>query len=294
MAFLGPNDFFVLEKATGQVKRVVDGAVQSTVLDLAVNSGSERGLLGIALHPDFPATPRVYLYWTESTTGADTTVLARPALGNRVDRFVWNGSTLTQDVNIIKLRAAAAFAAEPTPAAGRGNHDGGVIKFGPDGKLYIFIGDVGRRGWMQNLVNGPYQPGDPGFGTDDNFGGPEPDDAHLTGVILRLNDDGSTPADNPFADRARVRGAARRRPGGAGERLDGQGVRGVLPERGDDVLTFTVTVAGLDFTGSQTADPGDDLAAAHIHAPAPADERGGPSSASSACRSTTPTPTTSW
>ena len=70
MAFLGPNDFFVLEKATGQVKRVVNGVVQSTVLDLAVNSGSERGLLGIALHPDFPATP------TSTCTGPR----AQPAL----------------------------------------------------------------------------------------------------------------------------------------------------------------------------------------------------------------------
>ena len=95
-AFLGPNELFVLEKATGQVKWVVNGVVQSTVLDLAVNSGSERGLLGIALHPNFPATPQVYLYWTESTTGADTTVLSEtPLLGNRVDRFVWDGSTLT-------------------------------------------------------------------------------------------------------------------------------------------------------------------------------------------------------
>src|ERR1051326_8261687 len=55
MAFLGANDFLILEKATGQVKRVVNGVVQSTVLDLAVNSGSERGLLGITLHPNFPA-----------------------------------------------------------------------------------------------------------------------------------------------------------------------------------------------------------------------------------------------
>src|SRR5262245_19850224 len=55
MAFLGPNELFVLEKATGKVKWVVNGVVQSTVLDLAVNSGSERGLLGIALHPSFPA-----------------------------------------------------------------------------------------------------------------------------------------------------------------------------------------------------------------------------------------------
>jgi glucose/arabinose dehydrogenase len=69
MAFLGTNDFLVLEKASGKVKRVTNGSVAATVLDLAVNSGSERGLLGIALHPNFPATPWVYLYWTESTTG---------------------------------------------------------------------------------------------------------------------------------------------------------------------------------------------------------------------------------
>jgi glucose/arabinose dehydrogenase len=196
MAFLGPNDFLVLEKSTGRVQRVVDEAIAATVLDLAVNSGSERGLLGIALHPNFPAVPHVYLYWTESTTGEDTTVLANtPLLGNRVDRFVWDGSILTLDLSIIKLRALQpAFAAEPTPAAGRGNHDGGVIKFGPDGKLYIFIGDVGRRGQMQNLEFGPFGPGMP----DDSFGGPQPDDAHLTGVILRLNDDGTAPSSNPF------------------------------------------------------------------------------------------------
>src|SRR5687768_7492200 len=51
LAFIGPNDFLVLEKNTGQVKRVVNGAVTATVLDLAVNFGSERGVLGIALHP---------------------------------------------------------------------------------------------------------------------------------------------------------------------------------------------------------------------------------------------------
>ena len=267
-AFLGPNEFFVLEKATGQVKRVVNGVVQGTVLDLAVNSGSERGLLGIALHPNFPVTPQVYLYWTESTTGADTTVLSEtPLLGNRVDRFVWNGSTLTLDRNIIRLRALQpAFAAEPTPAAGRGNHDGGVIKFGPDGKLYIFIGDVGRRGWMQNLLNGPRGPGL----DDDNFGGPEPDDAHLTGVILRLNDDGTTPADNPFTEVghvfvARLEGA-QEVPANASS---AKGYAAFFLDSAMTSLSFTVTVTGLDFTGTQTADPGDDLVAAHIHAPAP-------------------------
>jgi aldose sugar dehydrogenase len=95
MGFIGPDDLLVLEKASGKVQRVTGGAVSATVLDLAVNSASERGLLGIALHPQFPANPGVYLFWTESTTGADTTVLAEtPLLGNRVDRFVWNGAVL--------------------------------------------------------------------------------------------------------------------------------------------------------------------------------------------------------
>src|SRR5262249_52474096 len=271
MAFLGPNDFFVLEKATGKVKRVVEG-VQSTVLDLAVNNGSERGLLGIALHPDFPATPYVYLYWTESTTGADTAVLANtPLLGNRVDRFVWNGTMLTQDINIIRLRALQpAFEREPTPAAGRGNHDGGVIKFGPDGKLYIFIGDAGRRGWLQTLCNGADEAGDPLFGTDDNFGGPEPDDAHLTGSIFRLNPDGTTPADNPFIGIghifvARLEGSQEVPPNAS----TAKGYAAFFLNQEGTALRFIVTVTGLDFTGTQTSDPSDDLLAAHIHAPAP-------------------------
>jgi glucose/arabinose dehydrogenase len=272
--FLGPNEFLVLEKATGQVKRVMNGIVLSTVLDLGVNSGSERGLLGIALHPNFPVTPHVYLYWTESTTGADTTVLSEtPLLGNRVDRFVWDGSTLTLDQNIVRLRALQPpFAAEPTPAAGRGNHDGGVIKFGPDGKLYIFIGDVGRRGWMQNLLNGPRGPGL----DDDNFGGPEPDDAHFTGVVLRLNEDGTAPADNPFTEVghvfvARLEGA-QEVPANAST---AKGYAAFFLDKAMTSLSFTVTVTGLDFTGTQTADTGDDLVAAHIHAPAPRGTNGG-------------------
>lgn len=198
LAFLDSDDLFVLEKNTGRVQRVVDGELHSTVLDLAVNFASERGLLGIALHPDFPDDPGVYLYWTESTTGGDTADLgATPLLGNRVDRFEWDGSALTFDQNLVRLRALQP-PNPPTETRAFGNHDGGVLRFGPDGKLFIFIGDVGRRGQLQNLPCGP-TPDCPGETVpDDQFGGPEPDDAHLTGVILRLNDDGSTPADNPF------------------------------------------------------------------------------------------------
>ena len=164
IVFIGPNDAFVLEKASGQVKRVIGGVVQPTpVLDLAVNSNSERGLLSLVLHPNFPATPFVYIRWTESSTGADSGVVSEvPLLGNRVDRFIWNGSTLTLDRNLISLRSRqtdnVAVTGHPgtTNAAEQGNHNGGVLRFGPDGKLYLFMGDQGRRGWLQNLPNGPF------------------------------------------------------------------------------------------------------------------------------------------
>src|SRR5262245_36957354 len=167
MAFIGPGDILVLQKNDGRVRRVINGALQpGQVLDVAVDSDSERGLLGIAVHPNFPTTPSVYLYYTESSTGSDTSGTPAPA-GNRVYRYLWNGSALVSPSLILDLPAT------PGP-----NHDGGTIIFGPDGKLYAVIGDLNRNGQLQNFP-----------------GGPAPDN---TGVILRINDDGTIPGDNPF------------------------------------------------------------------------------------------------
>ena len=204
VVFLGTNDMLVLEKASGLVRRVIGGVIQPTpALYLPVNSNSERGLLSLALHPNFPATPQVFIRWTESSTGTNSTVaLEVPLLGNRVDRYIWNGTNLVFDQNLIKLRSLQT---DNVPVPGQnpgstnntaqGNHNGGVLKFGPDGQLYLFMGDQGRRGWLQNLPNGPFLTGPQ---VDDAFGGPAPDNAHLSGVILRLNTDGTAPADNPF------------------------------------------------------------------------------------------------
>ena len=168
MAFIGPDDILVLEKNTGRVRRVLNGALQSApVLDVNVDTTSERGMLGIAVHPNFPASSFVYLYFTESTSNASDTS-GSPA-GNRVYRYIWNSGSGTLESPLL---------IQDLPATPGPNHDGGVIAFGPDGKLYIVIGDLNRSGKLQN-----------------NSDGAAPDD---TSVILRLNDDGTASNDNPF------------------------------------------------------------------------------------------------
>ena len=165
MAFIGPADILVLQKGNGRVRRVINGILQpGHVLDVAVDTASERGLLGIAIHPNFPSTPFVYLYYTQSNTGSDN---SDSPLANRVYRYTWNGSALVSPNLILELPVT------PGP-----NHNGGTMTFGPDGKLYIVIGDLNRDGQLQNFSAGPV-----------------PDD---TGVIFRINDDGSAPNDNPF------------------------------------------------------------------------------------------------
>ena len=162
-------DLLVCEKGTGKVRFVRDQVLATdAVLDLNVNNVSERGLLGIALHPDFASNHFVYLYATISSTTGDTSMQSQ-VVDNRVIRTTWNGTSLLLEspTTILSLPAT------PGP-----NHDGGVILFGPDRKLYGVIGDQNRNGQLQNFPTGP-----------------APDD---TGIIFRLNDDGTPAADNPY------------------------------------------------------------------------------------------------
>ncbi len=182
--FLDPADpsrFFVIEKNSGRVKLVQNGVVSSTVLDLPVNNASERGLLGIALHPQFAANGFVYLYYTRSSTGGDTSTQSAWT-DNRVERYRWNGSALVEPTLIV------AFPRDTTQNNGP-NHDGGVILFGPDGKLYGVTGDL-NRGFLDN----PRIEQNTSVTAVAGVGG-----------IFRLNPDGSIPPDNPFVSHSDVR-----------------------------------------------------------------------------------------
>ena len=160
MAFIDNNNILVLEKEKGTVRFISNGMLQEKpVLEVDVNSISERGLLGIAIMNN----DNVFLYYTESSQNGDQ-------LRNRVYKYQWNDEErlLVNPTMILDLPAI------PGP-----NHDGGKLIIGPDNYLYAVIGDLNHMGKIQNIVNGP-----------------EPDD---TGVIFRVNLENGSPApDNPF------------------------------------------------------------------------------------------------
>lgn len=171
MAFLGPADFLVLEKATGLVRRVKGSTIQTpALLDFNVNSNSERGLLGIAISKASP--PDVFLYLTERDGPGDSTAqFDSVTIANRVYRYTWNAGpgTLTGATLILDL-----------PAAGGPNHDGGVLELdnASPQRLYAMIGDLNRAGQLQNQATG------------------NPDD---TSVILRVDRNGNAAAGNPLS-----------------------------------------------------------------------------------------------
>jgi len=172
MAFIDTSNILVSEK-DGQVRLVSNGVLEDKpVLQVSVDTESERGLLGIAIMNSTKTnlannSKFVYLYYTESKGGD---------LRNRVYRYEWN----EQNQNLVNPTLILDLPALPGP-----NHDGGKLVIGPDHYLYAVIGDLNHRGKLQNTNDGP-----------------DPDD---TSVILRVNpNDGSAVKDNPFIKDANI------------------------------------------------------------------------------------------
>ena len=155
MAFAPDGRLFVCLQG-GQVRVIKNGALLSTpFVSLTVNASGERGLLGIAFDPNFASNQFVYLYYTATT----------PALHNRVSRFTASGDAAVAGSETVLLDLNNLTSAT--------NHNGGALHFGPDGKLYIAVGENATPSNSQTFSN-------------------------LLGKILRINADGSIPTDNPF------------------------------------------------------------------------------------------------
>lgn len=141
----------------GQLRVIEDGQLLATpFLTVNVNASGERGLLGVAFDPNFATNRFVYVYYTATS----------PAIHNRISRFT--ASLGNPDIAepgehvIVDLENLTAT-----------NHNGGALNFGPDGKLYVAVGENAIATNSQTLGN-------------------------RLGKMLRINTNGSAPGDNPF------------------------------------------------------------------------------------------------
>jgi glucose/arabinose dehydrogenase/PKD repeat protein len=162
------------------------GSLTATALDFTTQwpqrricSDFERGLMGIAVDPNFASNNYVYLYYTAVVTPTAFTNCDSgagrnsPNVVNRVSRFTFSGNTIvttTEQILVDNIRSL------------NGNHNGGDLNFGKDGLLYIATGDSGTGGSLARSRN------------------------TLSGKILRVNSDGTPAAGNPtFGDSSQRR-----------------------------------------------------------------------------------------
>ena len=132
--FAPDGRIFVTEQR-GTVRVVKDGTTLPTpFVQLEVNSAAERGVLGVAIDPQFAANGYVYVYYTART----------PAVHNRVSRFTASGDVALPGSEVVLFGLDNL---DPDSAI----HNGGAIHFGPDGKLYIATGENGDSGKAQSL-----------------------------------------------------------------------------------------------------------------------------------------------
>ena len=162
LAFAPDGRIFFAERMTGAIRIIENGSLLPTPFYTLTDTDSagERGLLGLALDPGFPASPHVYAYQTYRDAANETTY-------NRIVRIAASANVGVSASVILRL----------PPLSSATNHNGGVIAFGPDGKLYAVVGENANPAYAQD----PSSP---------------------MGKVLRMNPDGSAPGDNPFAGNA--------------------------------------------------------------------------------------------
>jgi glucose/arabinose dehydrogenase len=152
MAFDPAGRLFVIERA-GAVRLVVDGALQpEPVITFKVDTCNERGLMGLALHPEFEANHYLYVQYDEFSDCGPT--------HSRLVRFTESGGRGIDPQQIFSTPHSGLF------------HTGNGIRFGPDGKLYVTVGDDYNPAAAQDVTS-PH------------------------GKLHRINADGTIPADNP-------------------------------------------------------------------------------------------------
>jgi len=153
----GGDRVFLTEK-TGRIRVLEDGVLlERPLATFRVPDVFDGGLLGIQTHPDFEDNRYLYVYHTYVEDGS---------LWNKVTRITEAGNRLVEAETVIDKIPGSQFS------------NGGIIKFGPDGKLYVATGSVSDSSHMPQ----------------------DPDS--LAGKILRLNDDGTVPETNPIHDSA--------------------------------------------------------------------------------------------
>lgn len=158
MQFAPDGRLFVCEQG-GRLRVIKNGQLLSTpFLTLRVSAVGERGLLGVAFDPNFAVNQYVYVYYTATL----------PSVHNRISRFTANGDVAVAGSELVLADLENLNAT---------NHNGGALAFGPDGKLYVAVGENAVPSNAQSLSN-------------------------RLGKMLRLNPNGTIPADNPFYNTA--------------------------------------------------------------------------------------------
>jgi aldose sugar dehydrogenase len=175
IAFLGPNDILEIEQFTGIVHRIVDGQlIKEPLLDVNVFNFQESGMVGIETAKNQNGKVYVFLYYTKAE-GADEDSDQEKNIGNRLYRYELVNNKLINPKLLLSL------------PRGSGWHNGGAIKIGPDGNLYVPVGDL-----SPGVGETP-----PGTLAQNNQDGSRP---NLSGGILKMTQDGKPVGDGIIGD----------------------------------------------------------------------------------------------